>query len=73
MGTPHDFKQHGQTGAWMSDAVPELAKHVDDISFIKSMTTDWFNHAPAELLLYTGSAREVGRAWVRGSRTGSAV
>ena len=58
MGTPHDFKQHGQTGAWMSDAVPELAKHVDDISFIKSMTTDQFNHAPAELLLYTGSARE---------------
>ena len=42
----------------MSDAVPELAKHVDDISFIKSMTTDQFNHAPAELLLYTGSARE---------------
>ena len=58
MGTPHDFKQHGQTGAWMSDAVPELAKHVDDISFIKSMTTDQFNHAPAELLLYTGNARE---------------
>ena len=38
--------------------MPELAKHVDDISFIKSMTTDQFNHAPAELLLYTGSARE---------------
>ena len=58
MGTPHKFAQHGQCGAWLSDALPELAKQADDIAFIKSMTTDQFNHAPAELLLYTGSARE---------------
>jgi hypothetical protein len=58
MGTPHKFAQHGQSGAWLSDALPELAKQADDIAFINSMTTDQFNHAPAELLLYTGSARE---------------
>ena len=58
MGTPHKFAKHGQSGAWLSDALPELAKQADDIAFIKSMTTDQFNHAPAELLLYTGSARE---------------
>ena len=58
MGTPHKFAQHGQSGAWLSDALPELAKQADDIAFIKSMTTDQFNHAPAELLLYTGSPRE---------------
>jgi hypothetical protein len=56
MGTPHEFKQYGKSGAWMSDALPHLAKQVDDLTFIKSMTTDQFNHAPAELLLYTGSA-----------------
>ena len=42
----------------MSDALPELGTLADDIAFINSMTTDQFNHAPAELLLYTGSARE---------------
>ncbi len=58
MGTPHVFAKHGQCGATLSDALPELAKLADDLCFIKSMTTDQFNHAPAELLLYTGSARE---------------
>ena len=57
MGTPHEFKRHGSNGLWFSDAVPELAKLADDLTFIKSMTTDQFNHAPAELLLYTGSPR----------------
>ena len=55
MGTPHEFKKFGQSEAWMSDAIPHLSKHADDLTFIKSMTTDQFNHAPAELLLYTGS------------------
>ncbi len=34
-----------------------LAQHVDDICFIKSMHTDQFNHAPAQLLLHTGGAQ----------------
>ena len=55
MGTPHQFKQHGQSGALLSDALPHLSKLADELTFIKSMTTDQFNHAPAELLLYTGS------------------
>ena len=58
MGTPHKFEKKGACGAWMSDALPELGTLADDIAFINSMTTDQFNHAPAELLLYTGSARE---------------
>jgi hypothetical protein len=56
MGTPHKFQRHGQSGALFSDALPHLAKQADDLTFIKSMTTDQFNHAPAELLLYTGSS-----------------
>jgi hypothetical protein len=55
LGTPQRFAQHGQSGAWVSEALPQLATIVDDLTFLKSMTTDQFNHAPAELLLFTGS------------------
>jgi len=67
LGTPRKFQQCGQSGTWLSDAVPNLQRVADDICFIHSMNTDQFNHAPAELLLYTGSPRS-GRpsmgAWV---------
>ncbi len=58
MGTPRKYTQHGQGGIWMSDAVPNFHKVADEMCVIRSMTTDQFNHAPAELLLYTGSARQ---------------
>jgi len=58
MGTPRTFKQYGQAGMWMSDAVPNFHRIADDITLIRSMHTDQFNHAPAELLLFTGHARQ---------------
>src|SRR3954465_4856256 len=58
LGTPRKFQQHGKGGMWMSDAVPKLHEHADDITMIRSMKTDEFNHAPAELLLFTGSNRQ---------------
>ncbi len=57
LGTPQRFRQHGQSGAWISEALPTLPEVADDLCFIKSMFTEQFNHAPAELLLYTGSAQ----------------
>jgi hypothetical protein len=59
MGTPHNFAQYGKSGTWLSDAVPHLQADdvVDEMCFIHSMNTDQFNHAPAELLIYTGSPR----------------
>lgn len=57
LGTPRTFRQYGQAGAWMSDAIPHLHEVADDICIIRSMNTDQFNHAPAELLLFTGSPR----------------
>jgi hypothetical protein len=57
LGTPRQFAQHGQNGVWLSDAVPNMHSVADELCVIKSMTTDQFNHAPAELLLYTGSPR----------------
>ena len=58
MGTPRTFTQHGPGGIWMSDAVPNFHGIADEMCGIKSMFTDQFNHAPAELLLFTGSPRQ---------------
>ena len=57
MGTPRTFAQHGRAGMWMSDAIPNFHGIADDICLVKSMFTDQFNHAPAEMLLFTGSPR----------------
>jgi hypothetical protein len=57
LGTPYKFKQYGKSGAWVSELLPNLSAKVDDLCIIKSMWTDQFNHAPAELFLYTGSSR----------------
>jgi hypothetical protein len=57
LGTPHKFAQHGQCGAWFSEAVPHLAEIADELTFVKSVATDQFNHGPAELLMYTGLPR----------------
>jgi len=58
LGTPRTFAPRGKGGVLMSDAVPKLHEVADDICMIRSMKTDEFNHAPAELLLFTGSARQ---------------
>jgi hypothetical protein len=67
LGSPRKFAQHGEGGQWMSDAVPHLHDVADEMCMVHSMFTEQFNHAPAELLLYTGSPRS-GRpamgAWV---------
>ena len=57
MGTPRTFKQFGKGGTWMSDAIPNFHGLADDLCVIKSMTTEQFNHAPAELFVHTGSPR----------------
>jgi len=54
-GTLFNFKQHGDSGAWMSDLMPHTAKIVDELCFIKSMYTEAINHDPAITFLQTGS------------------
>ena len=49
------FHRTGQSGAWMTELLPNIEKMADEICFIKSMQTDQFNHAPAQLLMHTGS------------------
>jgi hypothetical protein len=57
LGSQYPFKQAGESGQWISDRLPHIAQHADDICFIKSMRTDQFNHAPAQLLVHTGNPR----------------
>lgn len=57
LGSQYPFHQAGKGGQWISDRLPHLEKHIDDLCFIKSMRTDQFNHAPAQLLVQTGDAR----------------
>jgi uncharacterized protein (DUF1501 family) len=54
LGPRFKFAKHGQCGAELSEMLPHLAKVVDDITLIKSVRTDQFNHAPAQIFLNTG-------------------
>lgn len=55
LGPQFPFKQHGQSGQWVSDRLPLFASVIDEVCFIKSMYTDQFNHGPAQLLMHTGT------------------
>ncbi|MEJ7710824.1 MAG: DUF1501 domain-containing protein [Pyrinomonadaceae bacterium] len=54
LGTPHSFRQVGQSGAELSILLPHLSEIADDVAIIKSMHTTQFNHAPAQILMNTG-------------------
>ena len=56
MASRFAFARHGQSGAELSEMLPHLAKVVDDIAIVKSMHTDQFNHAPAQIFVNTGSS-----------------
>jgi hypothetical protein len=50
-----EFSRHGQSGTWVSELLPHTAKIIDDITVIKTMTTDAINHDPAITFIQTGS------------------
>ncbi|HYF34450.1 MAG TPA: DUF1501 domain-containing protein [Prosthecobacter sp.] len=54
-GPVHPFSQHGQSGQWIANIYPEIAKHADDLCIINSMHTDLPNHAQAFVQMHTGS------------------
>ncbi|MBC8166196.1 MAG: DUF1501 domain-containing protein [Bryobacteraceae bacterium] len=55
LGPRFKFSRHGESGTELSELLPHLGKVVDDLAFVRSMTTDAFNHAPGQLLMSTGS------------------
>ena len=55
LGTKFKYARHGKSGIELSELLPHLAGVADDITLIKSMQTDAFNHAPAQIMMNTGS------------------
>lgn len=55
LGTPYKFSRHGESGQEISELLPRLSSLADDLCIVRSMHSDQFNHAPAQMLLYTGS------------------
>jgi len=53
----YPFRRHGKCGLELSELLPHLGTVADELCVIRSMRTDQFNHAPAQLLLWTGEAR----------------
>ena len=51
----YNFRQHGNSGAWVSDLLPHTAKIADDLCIVKSMYTEAINHEPAVMFVQTGS------------------
>lgn len=54
LGSPFEFRRHGQSGQEISDLLPHTASIADDITIVKSMATTQFNHAPAQIFMNTG-------------------
>jgi len=57
MKSPFSFRQYGETGAWVCDQYPHVARHVDDFAFIKSLHSESNDHVPALYQINTGIAR----------------
>jgi Protein of unknown function (DUF1501) len=55
MGSPRQWTQHGQSGLWVSDWFPHVARHADDLAVIKSCVSDGINHAGGVCQMNTGS------------------
>ena len=54
MASKRSFQRYGQSGMWFSDLVPNIARHADEITMIRAMVTDQFNHHPGQLVMQCG-------------------
>jgi hypothetical protein len=54
LGSKRKFARHGECGMEVSELLPHTAKIVDDVCWVRSCTTDVFNHGPAKLFMNTG-------------------
>jgi len=57
LGSPYSFQRSGESGIEVSELLPHFQTIADEALVVRSMHTDQFNHAPAQLLLYSGSPR----------------
>ena len=57
MKSPFQFSQHGESGSWVSEIFPNIARHVDKMAFLHSCYTESNNHSPALFMINTGMKR----------------
>jgi hypothetical protein len=57
MASPFTWSQHGQSGLWVSNLMPHITRHADDLCVLHSLQADSNNHAPASYQLHTGDIR----------------
>ena len=57
MPSPWKFRQQGKSGLWISELFPELSKHADELSLIRSMHCDQPTHPRAMTQMHTGNAQ----------------
>lgn len=57
LGPQATFRRHGESGTMVSNLLPHFSQIVDDVTVLKAMQTNEFNHAPGQLLMQTGHAR----------------
>ncbi|MCI0389210.1 MAG: DUF1501 domain-containing protein [Acidobacteria bacterium] len=67
LGSKRKFAQYGQSGMWLSELLPFHRKIVDEVCWLRGMSTDVFNHGPAKLFMNSGfqaPGRPAFGAWV---------
>ena len=57
LGPQATFSKQGESGNWISNHIPHSKNIIDEVTFLKAVHTDQFNHGPAQLLMHTGSPR----------------
>ena len=55
LGTQRKFARYGESGQWVSECLPHTAQIVDDVTFLRTVHTENFNHAPAKIFMNTGT------------------
>lgn len=55
LGPVFPFRKYGECGMQLGELIPNIGSHADELCLVKSMHTNQFNHAPAQLLLHTGT------------------
>lgn len=67
LGSPWKFAQHGESGLWVSELFPQVAKHIDDLCVVRSLHSRGQSHGQAVCMIHTGSdnfVRPSFGAWV---------
>ena len=57
LGPQASFEKSGESGNWVSDNLPYFKNVIDEVTFLRAVHTDQFNHGPAQLFMHTGSPR----------------